>query len=84
MTISDIINKNSGEEVDFLNIDIEGFDEMVLLEVDFDTFHPKVICIEDYSNDVQEILQSRMAKKLSAVGYSLIARVGPSAIFQSK
>ena len=82
ITVADIIKANGDHEVDFLNIDLEGFDAIAVSEIDFNAFRPKVICIEDYSKDVHELMESKITQKLTSVGYRLIARVGPSAIFQ--
>ena len=37
-------------KIDFLNIDIEGVDHMVLASIDFKKFKPKVILFEDNEN----------------------------------
>jgi len=81
ISVSDIFNQLKGKEIDFLNIDIEGLDEVVLDEIDFNSHQPKVICIEDYSSNLSELLNSVITTKLTSVGYSLKARVGPSSIF---
>jgi FkbM family methyltransferase len=83
ITVASILQQVRGREIDFLNIDIEGLDEVVLSEIDFQTHRPKVICVEDYSGDVQAASTSRIAAKLASVGYTMKARVGPSSIFQA-
>jgi FkbM family methyltransferase len=81
-TINSILEQTPNREIDFLNIDIEGLDQTVLSEIDFNIFLPKVICIEDYANDVSAALISTITTKLVSAGYSMKARVGPSSIFQ--
>ncbi len=82
LTINNILDLAPNKKIDFLNIDIEGLDQAVLTEIDFNIFSPKVICIEDYANDVSAALSSTITTKLFSAGYSMKARVGPSSIFQ--
>ena len=84
ITVTSILERLSGREIDFLNIDIEGLDEVVLSEIDFQTYLPKVICVEDYADDISAALASRITAKLLAAGYSMQFRLGPSSIFQLK
>lgn len=84
ISVSDIFKQIKNKEIDFLNIDIEGFDEAVLNEIDFNTYSPKVICIEDYTNTILELKSSEITTKLSSVGYILKSRVGTSSIFLKK
>lgn len=49
-TLQDIIDKEScGVFPDFLTIDIEGLDESVLRQIDYEHCCPKVICVETVS-----------------------------------
>src|SRR6267142_1435146 len=36
----------AGRNVDFLKVDVEGFEEIVLASVDWSAFRPVVICVE--------------------------------------
>lgn len=49
LNINDLIEKTN-KEIDFLNIDIEGIDHLVLGCIDFNKFKPKVILFEDNEN----------------------------------
>jgi hypothetical protein len=46
LNINDLLEKTN-KEIDFLNIDIEGIDHLVLGSIDFNRFKPKVILFED-------------------------------------
>ena len=85
MTLAEVINiaaeKNYGK-IDFLNIDIEGFDEVSIETIATWNAKPQVICIEIYKKNIREVLESKAAKILEAIDYVLIGRVGPTAIFQ--
>ena len=49
LNINDLLVKIN-RKIDFLNIDIEGVDHMVLASIDFNKFKPKVILFEDNEN----------------------------------
>jgi len=49
LNINDLLEK-ADREIDFLNIDIEGIDQLVLGCLDFKRFKPKVILFEDNEN----------------------------------
>jgi|LakMenE01Jun11ns_1017448.scaffolds.fasta_scaffold9948728_5 FkbM family methyltransferase len=62
-----------GERIDFLDIDVEGFDLMVLASNDWEKFRPKVILIEtdqSLSNDIS----SEITLFLSNHQYALIGK----------
>lgn len=46
VTINQVINKYFPNGVDFLSIDIEGLDKIVIEDLNFDKCRPTVICIE--------------------------------------
>ena len=62
-----------GEVIDFLDIDVEGFDLEVLKSNDWERFRPKVILIETDQN-LNLDLQSEVTKYLNEKYYSLIAK----------
>ncbi len=74
--------EKAGQQIDFLNIDIEGLDETIIHEIDFSTYQPSVICVEDYSTDIPASVNSRITHRLLSAGYRFDAKIGPSSIFQ--
>lgn len=46
LTLVDIFNRYVSRTVDFLKIDVEGWEKNVLLGADFKTFRPKIVLIE--------------------------------------
>jgi hypothetical protein len=64
-TINSILENalSSYGQIDFINIDIEGLDEIILSEIDFTRFKIKAICFENNdffggSKKIQELLRS--------------------------
>ena len=75
-TIMEILDKyvEAGQIIDFMDIDIEGFDEKVISQMDFGKYQPTVILIEN--------LEGRGSVTLENNGYKIIAFTGRSAIYK--
>ncbi len=69
--LNTILNKSKfiNRKIDFLNIDLEGADYEALQSLDFDTYRPKVICIE--IND-KDIIGSDIFNFLNNLKYKLV------------
>lgn len=80
-SISQIITDFNISNIDYLNVDVEGYDSVIIQEFDFAVFHPKVISIEDYSEDMAKLLSSEISTFLFSKGYLLMGRAGPTSIF---
>lgn len=81
-TLGALVATHAPAGVDFLNIDIEGLDAGVLADMDWTAFRPGVISIEDYAADAAAALASPVGRRLGDSGYALVARAGPTSIFQ--
>jgi hypothetical protein len=68
-------------DIDYLNIDLEGLDEEVLLDLDFNKVKIHLIAIEDYSFNMNPINQSKITTYMLENGYIFMAKVGPTSIF---
>jgi hypothetical protein len=71
-----------GKPIDFMNIDIEGLDEAIILDDAFDALKPTVLAIEQFAENVHDLLSRPSTLKLISMGYILVARVGPTSIFK--
>ena len=69
--LNTILNKSKfiNRKIDFLNIDLEGADYEALQSLDFNTYRPKLICIE--IND-KNIFGSDIFKFLNKLKYKLV------------
>jgi FkbM family methyltransferase len=61
------------EVIDFLDIDVEGFDLEVLKSNDWEKFRPKIILIET-ENSIKEDLHSSITQFLNEVDYDLVGK----------
>lgn len=72
---------NFGGNFDFLNIDIEGFDEVAIFDINSWPEKPKILMIEIYSRDLVELLARPSVNTLLSAGYLLVQRMGHTAVF---
>lgn len=79
--IESILSANHIQQIDYLNIDIEGCDIGVLHDFDLEKHRPSIISIEDYSTNISELLNSSTSTYLENNGYTLVSRAGPTSIF---
>ncbi|MBT4132647.1 MAG: FkbM family methyltransferase [Candidatus Marinimicrobia bacterium] len=79
--IESILSTNNITHIDYLNIDIEGCDTGVLHDINFRKYQPFVISVEDYANNIREIVKSEISVFMEENGYSLVSRAGPTSIF---
>lgn len=81
-SINQILIDSGIKYIDFLNIDIEGYDELVIKDFNYDLFLPKVIAVEDFSDNFSALLNSNITEHLSSHGYTIVARAGFTSIFK--
>lgn len=55
-TLTGILDKYlpEGTDIDFLSVDVEGFDYNVLVSNDWTKYRPKLIVVEDFYDDSRE------------------------------
>ncbi|WP_369061292.1 FkbM family methyltransferase [Caulobacter sp. 73W] len=68
-----ILNEHlpAGQEIDYMNVDIEGLDNAVIETFDFDKFRPKIISIELHGADLSAPKETPAVAHLLAQGYVL-------------
>ena len=85
-TLENIINNyapaNDGD-FHFLNIDIEGFDEVAVSNISGWKSKPKVICIEIlHADSINDVLQTKTNFYLQSAGYKLVGKTSSSVIYE--
>lgn len=86
-TVTSILDKyNNGNFPDFLTLDAEGIDEIVLKAIDYDRSKPTVICTEtiSFSETGRGIKNLEIIKYLESKGYLLYADTNINSIFVLK
>lgn len=85
--INDILDKYlpKGQKIDFMNIDIEGLDFMVLKSLDWLKYHPDFILIEEIGlkdKDLTDYQRNRVYKFLKEKNYYLVGKTMITLIFK--
>ena len=82
-TFNDVIKNISDlPKIDFLNIDCEGFDYLVLKAINFENYTPELICIEvnDIDGNKTSIFDD-INNLLKRNNYRFVKRCGPSSFY---
>ncbi len=79
--LADILREHRVDHVDFMSVDVEGLDLMVLKTFDW-SMRPTVIAVEDDGFDADAPLQSEVYVFLREKGYQLHGKSGPTLIFK--
>lgn len=74
----------TGQEIDLMNVDVEGFDLEVLQSNDWGRFRPRFIVAEDADiQTLDRICDSSLVQFLMAQGYHPVAKTSVSVFFRS-
>jgi FkbM family methyltransferase len=81
-TLAELLREHlPGGRIDFLSVDVEGFDADVLGSNDWDAFAPEVVLAETLGQSLHEVQASPVARILGPQGYELLAKTANTAIF---
>ncbi|WP_216647443.1 FkbM family methyltransferase [Chitinophaga sp. SYP-B3965] len=85
-TLTDVVNKYvpAGQSIDFLSIDIEGYDMKVLKSNDWNKIRPEIVLIEDLNSSIEDSLQGEQFRFMKSVDYKLIARTFNTAFYKNE
>ena len=78
------INLPRNQEIDFLSIDVEGLDFMVLKSNNFEKYKPKVILIEILGSSLSDIDNNEISILLKKFNYLIYAKAVNTVIFIEK
>lgn len=83
--LSEVLNKYAKDkEIDFMSIDVEGFELDVLQSNDWNKFKPKIILIEIHNVDFNNLGQNPIHSYLTKLGYELFARTPFNSFYKQK
>lgn len=72
--VLDVFSKEIPKEIDFITIDVEGFDFNVLRSLDLNKYRPSLILIEILSETLEDIIDNEISFYLKKFGYKLYAK----------
>ena len=82
-TLEEILDNNlpENQEIDFLNIDVEGLDFEVLKSNNFEKNRPKIILIEILNSSLNDIQKNKVSIYLRSVDYHVYAKSINTVVF---
>lgn len=82
-TLSDVLAEHCGDKtIDFMSVDAEGYDLVVLESNDWAVFRPRVICVETTEPSARTMKRNTEVEKfLLKHGYRKHSDIGPNSIF---
>jgi len=72
----------SGKRIDFLSVDVEGLDLLVLKSNDWNLFRPSCVLAEVLNATLEEAINGDIAKFMHKQGYTVFARTYNTLIFR--
>ena len=85
-TLASILDEHweAGRVIDFLDVDVEGFDYEVLVSNDWSKYRPRFVLVEDDPElGLARASESRIHGLLAGVGYKLVAATLRTRIFEN-
>jgi len=70
------------QKIDFLSVDVEGFDLQVLESNDWDKYRPRVILVEIMNSSLNSLINETIYQFLVSKGYRLFAKLVHTCIFK--
>ena len=85
-TLKEILDKYlpQNTNIDFMSIDVEGFDYKVLISNDWQKYRPKIILIEILEKTFKEITESGVTKFMQKQNYQIFAKTFNTIFFKKK
>jgi len=86
VTLVELLDQNlpQGQEIDFLTIDVEGFDYEVLKSNNYKKYKPTLILVEILDSSIEEVANNPIAKFLESQGYVIYAKTINTVFFIDK
>ena len=84
-TLDELLDRHlpPGQRIDFLTIDVEELDEVILRSHDFARHHPRVLVFERKEGIPTDLGRDPLVAHLRTNGYDLVAFTGASLVMQS-
>jgi FkbM family methyltransferase len=75
MSLNELFDKHVPDDVrvNYLSMDIEGYDQEALLAFDLDRYRPDVLCVEVHNYDAMALAENPLVRHLTDHGYHLFA-----------
>jgi FkbM family methyltransferase len=86
VTLADVLEEHlpSGQQIDFLSVDVEGMDLAVLRSNDWSRFRPGLLLAESYAHTLDQLTNDPLHKFMIQQEYQLHAWAPPTLIYRSQ
>lgn len=86
LPLEEVLDNNlpEGEKIDFLSVDVEGFDLDVLRSMNIEKYQPRVILVEMLGASLATVKDAEIFRYLNGYGYEVYAKAVNTIIFKSK
>jgi FkbM family methyltransferase len=83
LPLSVVLKKHlpNGQHIDFISIDVEGFDLEVLKSNDWEKYRPRVVLVETFGLSFIDLMGDPITEYLRAMGYVIYAKTVNTSIF---
>jgi FkbM family methyltransferase len=83
--LADVLEEHlpKNQSIDFMDVDVEGFDLQVLTSNNWEAYRPKILLVENFTGDFAEFLKSDINRYLEQQKYRLRCRGLRTCMFQS-
>ena len=85
-TLNSILEEHlpQGKHIDFLSVDVEGAEEEIFAGFNLEHYLPTVIALEVKVDDIEQLLQHPLYRRLKSSNYQYKSQCGPTSIFIHK
>ncbi|HPZ07363.1 MAG TPA: FkbM family methyltransferase [Candidatus Eremiobacteraeota bacterium] len=82
--LSEVLDKYlpDGSEIDFLSVDVEGFDLNVIKSNNWDKYRPEIVLVEIHYINFNELANYEICKYLTSNGYNIISKLINTVVFK--
>ena len=82
--LSEILNEKlpSNKKIDFMSVDVEGFEYEVLVSNNWDKYKPQYLLVEILKTDSEALVNNKVYIFLKRRGYNVVNRTGRTVIFK--
>ena len=85
LSLNNILEKTrfKNKIIDFLNVDVENTEKDVLESLDFNTYKPRLICVEIHTENIESFKNNPTFRFLNEKGYKVVWKKEYSYIFSN-
>ncbi|MCD8565815.1 MAG: FkbM family methyltransferase [Burkholderiaceae bacterium] len=80
-TVMNLLEQQGLQDISYINIDVEGYDEAVLLDIDLNRYRPMVITVEQFAEDVIDVVNGEAARYMREHNYHFHSRASFTSVF---